>query len=173
MLASPPLRGLRDRFAHPYQTWYECAVKATTIYQQGAMLAPIRLTNAAAQLVLRTQVRRKETHPLPASSPPPPLRGSAMARPTRVTPWSWFLIYSFPPVFAPAPLSHRQRYNGQQGAIPARSLHHQARAASQPGASFCRHRLTNCANFCCELRCPSSRHNARAAYKTTRSYPRL
>ncbi len=27
------------------------------------MLAPIRLTNAAAQLVLRTQVRRKETHP--------------------------------------------------------------------------------------------------------------
>jgi hypothetical protein len=29
------------------------------------MLAPIRLTNAAAQLVLRTQVRRKETHPLP------------------------------------------------------------------------------------------------------------
>jgi len=30
------------------------------------MLAPIRLTNAAAQLVLRTQVRRKEKHPLPA-----------------------------------------------------------------------------------------------------------
>jgi hypothetical protein len=27
------------------------------------MLAPIRLANAAAQLVLRTQVRRKETHP--------------------------------------------------------------------------------------------------------------
>src|SRR5229473_3113893 len=75
MLASPPLRALRDRFAHPYQTWYECAVKATTIYQQGAMLAPIRLTNAAAQLVLRTQVRRKETHPLPTSTPPPPLRG--------------------------------------------------------------------------------------------------
>src|SRR6266851_4744367 len=75
MLASPPLRGLRDRFAHPYQTWYECAVKATTIYQQGAMLAPIRLTNAAAQLVLRTQVRRKETHPLPTSTPLPPLRG--------------------------------------------------------------------------------------------------
>src|SRR5260370_19789863 len=39
------------------------------------MLAPIRLTNAAAQLVLRTQVRRKETHPLPTSTPPPPLRG--------------------------------------------------------------------------------------------------
>src|SRR5713226_6104190 len=97
MLASPPLRGLRDRFAHPYQTWYECAVKATTIYQQGAMLAPIRLTNAGscpsrqrdcvataarsaetkgtAQLPLRGQVRRKETHPLPTSTPPPPLRG--------------------------------------------------------------------------------------------------
>jgi hypothetical protein len=27
------------------------------------MLAPIRLTNAAAQLPLRGQVRRKETHP--------------------------------------------------------------------------------------------------------------
>ncbi|SRR3989442_9653551 len=52
---------------------YACAVKATS--QHGAMLAPIRLTNAAAQLVLRTQVRRKEKHPLPASAPPPPLRG--------------------------------------------------------------------------------------------------
>src|SRR5713226_9754635 len=93
MQASPPLRGLRDRFAHPYQTWYECAVKATTIYQQGAMLAPIRLTNAGscpsrqrdcvataarsaetkgtAQLVLRTQVRRKETHPHHPSAPLP------------------------------------------------------------------------------------------------------
>ena len=30
------------------------------------MLAPIRLTNAAAQLPLRGQVRRKEKHPLPA-----------------------------------------------------------------------------------------------------------
>src|SRR6266436_8311224 len=39
------------------------------------MLAPIRLTNAAAQLVLRTQVRRKETHPHHPSAPPPPLRG--------------------------------------------------------------------------------------------------
>src|SRR5713101_6217292 len=95
MLASPPLRGLRDRFAHPYQTWYECAVKATTFYRQGAMLAPIRLTNAGscpsrqrdcvataarsaetkgtAQLVLRTQVRRKETHP-PLHPTPAPTR---------------------------------------------------------------------------------------------------
>jgi len=39
------------------------------------MLAPIRLTNAAAQLVLRTQVRRKETHPHHPSAPLPPLRG--------------------------------------------------------------------------------------------------
>jgi len=36
------------------------------------MLAPIRLTNAAAQLVLRTQVRRKETHPHHPSAPPRP-----------------------------------------------------------------------------------------------------
>ncbi len=40
------------------------------------MLAPIRLTNAAAQLVLRTQVRRKEKHPHHPSAPLPPLRGS-------------------------------------------------------------------------------------------------
>src|SRR5216683_2558716 len=61
------------------------------------MLAPIRLTNAGscpsrqrcfaataarsaetkgtAQLVLRTQVRRKETHPHHPSAPLPPLRG--------------------------------------------------------------------------------------------------
>ncbi len=39
------------------------------------MLAPIRLTNAAAQLPLRGQVRRKETHPHHPSAPPPPLRG--------------------------------------------------------------------------------------------------
>src|SRR5260221_4977542 len=32
-------------------------------------------TKGTAQLVLRTQVRRKETHPRPSSSPPPPLRG--------------------------------------------------------------------------------------------------
>jgi hypothetical protein len=36
------------------------------------MLAPIRLTNAAAQLVLRTQVRRKEKHPHPALLHPRP-----------------------------------------------------------------------------------------------------
>src|SRR5713226_6671137 len=98
MLASPPLRGLRDRFAHPYQTWYECAVKATTFYQRGAMLAPIRLTNAgscpsrqrdcvaepirlanaAAPLLLRSQARRKETHPHHPSAPLPPLRGSSL-----------------------------------------------------------------------------------------------
>jgi len=35
------------------------------------MLAPIRLTNAAAQLVLRTQVRRKEKHPHHPSAPLP------------------------------------------------------------------------------------------------------
>src|SRR5258708_37506950 len=57
---------------------YEYTVKATTIYRQGAMLAPIRLTNAAAQLVLRTQVRRKETHPHHPSAPLPPLRGSSI-----------------------------------------------------------------------------------------------
>src|SRR5260221_9033325 len=38
------------------------------------MLAPTRLTNAAAQLPLRGQVRRKETHPPPPSAPLPPLR---------------------------------------------------------------------------------------------------
>ena len=42
------------------------------------MLALIRLTNAAAQLVLRTQVRRKEKHPHHPSTPLPPLRGSSM-----------------------------------------------------------------------------------------------
>src|SRR5260370_4182698 len=64
------------------------------------MLAPIRLTNAGscpsrqrdcvataarsaetkgtAQLVLRTQVRRKETHPHHPSAPLPPLRGSSI-----------------------------------------------------------------------------------------------
>ena len=42
------------------------------------MLAPIRLTNAAAQLVLRTQVRRKETHPHHPSAPLPPLRDSSI-----------------------------------------------------------------------------------------------
>ena len=50
----------------------EYAVKATTFYQRGAMLAPIRLTNAAAQLVLRPQVRRKETHPHPSLLLPRP-----------------------------------------------------------------------------------------------------
>jgi hypothetical protein len=49
---------------------YACAVKATS--QHGAMLAPIRLTNATASLPLRGQVRRKEKHPLPTSAPPPP-----------------------------------------------------------------------------------------------------
>ena len=40
--------------------------------QRWATLAPIRLTNAAAQLVLRTQVRRKEKrpHPSPHNSRP-------------------------------------------------------------------------------------------------------
>ncbi len=38
----------------------------------GAMLAPIRLTNAAAQLPLRGQVRRKEKHPLPSPHRPRP-----------------------------------------------------------------------------------------------------
>jgi len=42
------------------------------------MLAPIRLTNAAAQLPLRGQVRRKETHPHHPSAPLPPLRDSSM-----------------------------------------------------------------------------------------------
>ena len=42
------------------------------------MLAPIRLTNAAAQLPLRGQVRRKETHPHHPSAPLPPLRGSSL-----------------------------------------------------------------------------------------------
>ncbi len=48
------------------------------------MLAPIRLTNAAAQLVLRTQVRRKETHPHHPSTPLPPLRDSSMTGRTSV-----------------------------------------------------------------------------------------
>ncbi len=39
---------------------------------QWATLAPIRLTNAAAQLVLRTQVRRKEKRPHPTPHNPRP-----------------------------------------------------------------------------------------------------
>ncbi len=55
--------------------FYACAVKPTPIYRQGAMLAPIRLTNAAAQLPLRGQVRRKETHPHPTPHRPRPYAG--------------------------------------------------------------------------------------------------
>jgi len=51
---------------------------------EGAMLAPIRLTNAAAQLPLRGQVRRKETHPHHPSAPLPPLRSILYARLARL-----------------------------------------------------------------------------------------
>ncbi len=50
------------------------------MYWQGAMLAPIRLTNAAAQLVLRTQVRRKETHPRSTPHRPRPYVAYQMGR---------------------------------------------------------------------------------------------
>src|SRR5260370_8100374 len=70
---------------------YEYTVKATTIYRQGAMLAPIRLTNAAAQLVLRTQVRRKETHPHHPSAPLPPLPASSII--AILYPWHQFRRY--------------------------------------------------------------------------------
>jgi len=46
--------------------------QSDNVLPAGAMLAPIRLTNAAAQLVLRTQVRRKETHPHPSLLLPRP-----------------------------------------------------------------------------------------------------
>src|SRR6266446_1312418 len=48
--------------------------------QRGRPLALIRLANAAAQLVLRTQARRKEQGPPRHSSPPSPLRRHSSAR---------------------------------------------------------------------------------------------
>src|SRR5260221_11708039 len=47
---------------------YACAGKAITFYRKGAMLAPIRLTNAAAQLPCGSG----ETQ---GDASPPPLRG--------------------------------------------------------------------------------------------------
>jgi len=47
----------------------------SVVWLQGRPLAPIRLANAAAQLVLRTQARRKEEGSHRPTLPPPPLLG--------------------------------------------------------------------------------------------------
>src|SRR5437868_7018092 len=86
---------------------------------------------------------------------------------------SLILIYFCLLVFAPARPSHSLRCTAPLSAISSHFLCHRALVAGQPGASFCRHRSTSCANLCCVPRCPSSLHNARAMYKTMHSYPLL
>ena len=62
---------------------YRCAVSQDERSNAGSCpsrLAPIRPANAAAQLVLRTQVRRKETHPRSTPHRPRPYVAYQMGR---------------------------------------------------------------------------------------------